>query len=97
MCAASLWQPASVTEERQSAAPEKRAGAEGTAGAGVLKKGWLSIAWILITIAMLAAIALPQYFEYVQRAQMRQLEIREQQERIQQEQDRIQQNWPENQ
>jgi type II secretory pathway pseudopilin PulG len=51
----------------------------------------------LITIAMLAAIALPQYFEYVQRAQMRQLEIREQQERIQQEQDRIQQNWPENQ
>jgi hypothetical protein len=92
MSAASLWQPASLTEQQQSAAPEKSAGAEGSAGVGARKKSWLGIAWLLFTIAILAAIAIPQYSEYVERAKYLQ-----EQERILQEQDRLQQNWPENQ
>ncbi len=82
MSAASLWQPASVTEERQSAAPEKSAAVDAS-GAGVRKRGWLGIVWLLFTLAILAAIAIPQYLGYVERAKYLQ-----EQERIQLEQDR---------
>jgi hypothetical protein len=100
MSAASLWQPASVAEERQSAAPEARAAAQGTAGGGHRKTGVLSIVWLLLTLAILVAIALPAYQDYVQRAKMKELEMLEQQERMQQDQmelDRLQQNGPQQQ